>query len=224
MPLYTNKMDKPALRRLVARRLADMSPPTRAAADAALCRRGDDWTRSRIRPGDLVLAYAPLPDEPDLRPLFSAWRERGLRLAFPCLAVKHAADADRPAGESAASIRGGGAGEDDEVAAFFEPEDGCAPESCLPRATRGLDDAVAFALILVPGRAFSPSGCRVGRGGGWYDRWLARHANAAAPRLALAYDEQIFPQVPTEAHDLPVDALITPTRAWPDEYKSVPQA
>ncbi|SKA75479.1 5-formyltetrahydrofolate cyclo-ligase [Prosthecobacter debontii] len=64
-------------------------------------------------------------------------------------------------------------------------------------------------LILVPGLAFSrQDGTRLGRGGGYYDRFLAR-PEVTAKRQALAYEAQLFPTIPHESHDLSVPALLT---------------
>jgi 5-formyltetrahydrofolate cyclo-ligase len=63
----------------------------------------------------------------------------------------------------------------------------------------------------VPGVAFDASGRRLGRGGGSYDRALAARG-AATLAVGLAYDEQVVDEVPTDAHDVPVDVVVTPTR------------
>lgn len=62
------------------------------------------------------------------------------------------------------------------------------------------------ALVLMPGLAFDPDGHRCGYGGGFYDRYLAAHRQH--PTLALCYDFQMFAQLETYAHDIPVDAVI----------------
>lgn len=64
-------------------------------------------------------------------------------------------------------------------------------------------------LVLVPGLAFTESGGRLGMGSGFYDRLLA---DAAAPVVALAFELQIGGEVPTTAHDRPVDAIVTELR------------
>ena len=62
------------------------------------------------------------------------------------------------------------------------------------------------ALVLMPGLAFDPQGHRIGYGGGFYDKFLAREKNH--PTLALCYDFQMFPHLETEAHDIPVNYVI----------------
>lgn len=68
-----------------------------------------------------------------------------------------------------------------------------------------------FDVVLVPGLAFDLAGGRLGRGAGFYDRFLA----AVSPKTRLvgvAFDEQIVEKTPCDAFDLPVDALATPSR------------
>ncbi len=61
-------------------------------------------------------------------------------------------------------------------------------------------------LMAVPGVAFDFRGNRLGRGGGFYDRFLDRFGGVSA---AVAFDFQLLPQVPVEEHDLPVEWIVT---------------
>jgi 5-formyltetrahydrofolate cyclo-ligase len=63
-------------------------------------------------------------------------------------------------------------------------------------------------LVIVPALAVSRSGMRLGRGGGSYDRALARVSSAAT--VALLHDGELLDSVPSEPHDRPVHAVITP--------------
>lgn len=63
-------------------------------------------------------------------------------------------------------------------------------------------------LIIVPGLAFDEQGNRLGRGGGFYDRFLA-HPDQRAVSCALALEEQVVDSVPHGAHDVRVDLLVT---------------
>ncbi len=67
--------------------------------------------------------------------------------------------------------------------------------------------ASAPVLALVPGRAFDRRGTRLGRGGGTFDRILAK---LACPRAGVGYDEQVVESLPVEPHDAPLDLLVTP--------------
>ena len=62
------------------------------------------------------------------------------------------------------------------------------------------------ALVLMPGMAFDMAGHRIGYGGGFYDKFLAKEPNH--PTLALCYDFQVLPHLDTEEFDIPVDTVI----------------
>ena len=75
-------------------------------------------------------------------------------------------------------------------------------------------DALAGAdLILVPALAASEDGTRLGQGGGWYDRTLPDRT-PSAPIVAVVFDDEVLAdgRIPREPHDVPIDAIITPTR------------
>lgn len=61
-------------------------------------------------------------------------------------------------------------------------------------------------LIIVPGVGYDPSGNRVGRGKGYYDRLLAE---SKAMKIGVGYDFQVVDQIEAEAHDVRVDIVIT---------------
>lgn len=63
-------------------------------------------------------------------------------------------------------------------------------------------------LVVVPGLAFDRKGYRVGRGKGFYDRFLARKEFKGA-RCALCYHEQVIDSVPYEPHDMPMHLIVT---------------
>ncbi len=62
------------------------------------------------------------------------------------------------------------------------------------------------ALVLMPGLAFDSQGHRIGYGGGFYDRFLAREPGH--PTLALCYDFQMLTHLDTEEFDIPVDTVL----------------
>ena len=65
-------------------------------------------------------------------------------------------------------------------------------------------------LLLMPGVAFDEQGHRVGYGGGYYDRYLEKHPHLI--HIALAFEFQIFPVVPSEKHDICPDLIVTENR------------
>jgi 5-formyltetrahydrofolate cyclo-ligase len=63
-------------------------------------------------------------------------------------------------------------------------------------------------LVMVPGVAFTRDGARMGHGKGYYDK-LLEHARRDAPLVALAFECQLFPEIPTQPHDVFMDKIIT---------------
>ena len=68
-----------------------------------------------------------------------------------------------------------------------------------------------WAVVLVPGIAFSPSGQRIGFGGGYFDRFLATHAGLS---IGLAYDFQVVPDWTPEPHDVAVQMVLTESTVY----------
>ena len=66
-------------------------------------------------------------------------------------------------------------------------------------------------VALVPGLAFDLEGNRLGRGGGHYDRTLARIGSKVF-KIGLAFDFQVVDRLPVEARDVPVDCVVTESR------------
>lgn len=64
-----------------------------------------------------------------------------------------------------------------------------------------------FDLIVVPGVAFDKQGNRLGRGRGYYDRFLCMHPHVK--RIGICYPFQMIPQVPVETNDISMDDIIT---------------
>lgn len=69
----------------------------------------------------------------------------------------------------------------------------------------------ALDLVLVPGTAFDPRGGRMGQGKGYYDRLLAT-ARPDAPLVGIAFDCQVFDEIPVAPHDVFMDLVVTESR------------
>jgi 5-formyltetrahydrofolate cyclo-ligase len=69
-------------------------------------------------------------------------------------------------------------------------------------------------IVMVPGVAFTREGARMGHGKGYYDK-LLEHARPDAPLVALAFECQFFPEIPTQAHDVFMDKIITEKAIYP---------
>ncbi len=67
-------------------------------------------------------------------------------------------------------------------------------------------------VLVVPLVGFTDSGQRLGMGGGFYDRWLGDHPGTIA--IGLAWDVQKVEALPQQQHDMPMTAIVTPTRIY----------
>jgi 5-formyltetrahydrofolate cyclo-ligase len=94
----------------------------------------------------------------------------------------------------------------------------CAAADLVPGALRALEPPPSAAglpardvdFVVVPGVAFDAAGRRLGRGRGHYDATLA----AAGPAFlcGIAFEVQVVDEVPSEAHDVALDAVVTEAR------------
>lgn len=77
----------------------------------------------------------------------------------------------------------------------------------------GAESLTEADLIVIPALAASSDGARLGQGGGWYDRALL-HRSPGVAVVSVVFDDEVLESgvIPTEAHDVPIDAIITPTR------------
>ena len=69
-------------------------------------------------------------------------------------------------------------------------------------------DYAAIDLILVPGLAFDAAGHRLGRGRGYYDRFLHSRVGFYCVKIGICFDFQKVDEVPIDAFDMPVDMVV----------------
>ncbi|NYE41317.1 5-formyltetrahydrofolate cyclo-ligase [Streptomyces fulvorobeus] len=143
-----------------------------------------------------VAAYVSVGREPGTRALLDTLRSRGVRVLLPVLLPDN--DLDWAAYEGPEHLVPAGRG-------LREPDG----------VRLGPAAVLAADAVLLPGLAVDGRGMRLGRGGGSYDRVLARLAAAGArPALVvLLYANEVVARVPEEPHDHPVDAVVTPAGA-----------
>ncbi|MFE7174325.1 5-formyltetrahydrofolate cyclo-ligase [Streptomyces sp. NPDC057616] len=145
-----------------------------------------------------VAAYVSVGGEPGTLALLDALRARHVRVLLPALLPDNDLDWGEYTGaDSLARVQHGG------KMALFEPSGA----RLGPEAVTGAD------VVLLPGLAVDARGMRLGRGGGSYDRVLARLERAGAhPALVvLLYGSEVVGRVPEEEHDRPVHAVVTPS-------------
>ena len=78
-------------------------------------------------------------------------------------------------------------------------------------------------LVMVPGVAFDRTGGRMGHGFGYYDK-LLQHARPDAPLVALAFECQLFPEIPTQKHDIFMDKIITEKAVYDGKGRVQPKS
>jgi 5-formyltetrahydrofolate cyclo-ligase len=71
-------------------------------------------------------------------------------------------------------------------------------------------------LVMVPGVGFDVRGARMGHGKGYYDK-LLEHARTDTPLIALAFECQIFEEIPVAGHDVFMDKVITEDHVYPGQ-------
>ncbi|MFE5816522.1 5-formyltetrahydrofolate cyclo-ligase [Streptomyces sp. NPDC056479] len=188
--------DKRTLRRellAVRNRLPDGDLRETAAALAVRALDLPELAHARV-----VAAYVSVGSEPGTLALLDALRARGVEVLLPALLPDNDLDWGAYTGaDSLARVRHGG------KMALLEP----AGERLGPEAVTGAD------VVLLPGLAVDARGLRLGRGGGSYDRVLARleRAGARPVLVVLLYDSEVVEHVPEEPHDRPVHAVVTPS-------------
>ncbi len=139
-----------------------------------------------------VAAYVSVGTEPDTRGLIFALWKRGSYVLLPLL--RPDGDLDWASYEGPDSLTAGPRG-------LLEPAE--------PR--RGVTAITSADLVLLPALAADSSGNRLGRGGGSYDRALAR-VGPAIQTVALLYDGELLADVPVGPHDQPVRSVAIPSQ------------
>jgi 5-formyltetrahydrofolate cyclo-ligase len=143
-----------------------------------------------IQMAGTVAAYVSVGTEPQTRGLIYALWKRGTYVLLPLLLPD--ADLDWASYEGPDSLAPGPRG-------LLQPTEP-------PRGVRAVTSAD---LVIVPALAVDRGGMRLGRGGGSYDRALAR-VGAAVPTVALIYDDELLDEVPAGPHDRPVRMVARP--------------
>ena len=165
-----------------------MSAEARSAAGRQL--RDAVLDLPEIQMAGTVAAYVSVGTEPDSRGLIFALWKRGTYVLLPVL--RPDGDLDWASYEGPDSLAAGPRG-------LLEPVE--------PR--RGVTAITSADLVIVPALAVDNAGHRLGRGGGSYDRALAR-VGTAILSLAMLYDSELVAQVPVAEHDQPVRAVALP--------------
>ena len=143
-----------------------------------------------------IYAYMPLPDEVDLTEVIKTALKDKKKVALPKIISK-----------------------EDGIIKFFylDPQKTLTqqtaegtfgilePDETLPATP----DSAQKTLILVPGRAFTKEGDRLGRGKGYYDRFLDKKRLPNITVAGVCFGFQVLPEIPTDPNDIKMDVLFT---------------
>lgn len=182
-------LTKPAIRRALRQRLSDMSPADRQSRSTAACNllgASPEFAGARV-----VMLYLAMPTEVETAPLvLKAW-QLGMTVAVPKVSWDQRHMLPIEINSLHTGIATTGPGVREPIAGNPVPID-------------------LIDLVIVPGLGFTPDGHRIGRGMGFYDRFLAQ-GGFTGISCGLAFEDQLVPTLPTADHDIPLHMLVTNT-------------
>ncbi len=179
---------KAALRAAADQAVRRLNPEQRAEASAnacALLKLQPVWERARS-----ILFYSPFRQELDVWQLLTDALDSRRLVALPRFA---------PERQIYEAARVNNLDRDIQAARFGIRE---------PTPTCSVVPLNELDLALVPGVAYDRNGARLGRGYGYYDRFLAAFPGI---KCGVAFAEQVLEAIPMEAHDVRLDCILTPT-------------
>ena len=186
--VFDVRLRKAELRAQVLARRSALPEDQRTAAARLI--RDAVLVAPQVQMAGTIAAYYSIGAEPGTHGLVYALWKRGSYVLLPVL--RPDGDLDWASYEGPDSMVPGPRG-------LLEPGE----------SPRGVDAVARADAVLVPALAVDGAGRRLGRGGGSYDRALAR-VGPLVPLIALVYDGEIVEHVPAEGHDVPVRATARP--------------
>lgn len=176
-------MDKQSLRQTMRRQNRALTCEERQTASARIFSQVEQ--HEAFAAARCIACYCALGDEPESLPALQRWSQSGRRVVVPRV-------------------------EGDEMQFYdWSPATQCA-------GAFGIDEPTAEArwcapseidLMVVPGVAFTRDGMRLGRGKGYYDRYLSQ-PDFRAKTIGIGYRHQLLDVLPVEAHDAPLDVVV----------------
>lgn len=174
---------KREIRREVRERIKTLDNEQKQAAATTIFARVEQLTS--FGAAHCIALYAAMPDEVPTASVLDRWLDAGKRVVVP-------------------RVEG-------DIMRFYD----YAPER-MQSGAYGIAEpmgdeevaAEAIDLIIVPARAFTPGGVRLGRGGGFYDKYMSL-PTFRAHKTGVAFRCQIFDALPTDDHDILVDEVVT---------------
>lgn len=137
-----------------------------------------------ILDAQVILAFHPLTDEPDIMPLVERLVEKGKTIVMPAVIGEGIMEARRFTATD--KMNKGALG-------TIHPDGECIDGECID-------------VAIVPGQAFTLDGKRMGRGKGYYDRYLSSHANIY--KIGVCFPYQLTDFIPTADHDVSMHEVV----------------
>jgi len=184
LPWVRVRREQSALRAIMEQRRRVMSPEEVTGQSELIMAQLEQM--SAFKEARTVLLYYPIHNEVDLRPLLTKYAGQKTFL----LPVTHRRSMEVRPYDGEDMMRKGRLG---------------VPEPQTQTYTGSID------LIIVPGVAFDHHRHRIGRGGGYYDRFLSKHASVK--KIGVCYTFQLKHAIPHSLHDVKMDRVITPQQA-----------
>lgn len=175
-------MEKSDIRREVRQRIKALSPEERMAEARSIFDRVE--ALDSFGKAQCVAAFVAMPDEVPTKEILERWLKLGKRIVVP-------------------RVEG-------DIMRFYD----YSPDRIVVGAY-GIEEPVGYDevapteidLIIVPARAFTLAGARLGRGGGFYDKYMSLEGFSAY-KVGVAFGCQIFDELPTDKHDIRVDTVV----------------
>ena len=175
-------VDKMEIRREVRRRIKELNAEHCLSAAERIYK--EIASKESFHKAHCIALFVAMKDEVPTKMVLDAWQQLGKRIVIP----RVEGDIMRFYDYSA----------DRMVVGAFGIEEPLGEEEVKPEE---------IDLIIVPARAFTTSGIRLGRGGGFYDKYMSL-PTFRAYKIGIAYKEQIFDSLPHDAHDIMVDEVV----------------
>ncbi|MFT4592956.1 MAG: 5-formyltetrahydrofolate cyclo-ligase [Phycisphaerales bacterium] len=183
-------MNKEPARKQIAQQVRSMSETQKRDASSRIC----EQLRSvaSVHFADTILSYLPQKNEISLLPIMQGWIDESRTVAVPATNWENN------------TMRAG------LITSLDSNELVETKYGVKEPLHRHVIPTEYIDVVLVPGVGFDKTGARLGKGGGYYDRFLGLVRPPVV--LGIAFDEQIVDAIPFEKHDQFMTAVVTPTR------------
>lgn len=186
------RMSKAHTRKTITASVASMSAKQKQDACNEICRHLSSF--ASVATAESIFVYLPIKNEVDIRPLISLWIDESRTVCVPIIDWE------------TKTMRGGLLTSLEAHALVESKHTLREPKEKHPLPSDCID------VIIVPGIGFDRGGGRLGRGGGYYDKFLGQSRPPVV--IGICFDEQLIPHVPREQHDQEMNVVVTPSNVY----------